>query len=519
MGDVLDLDKLAVGIRPRQPWEAIDLGFLMAKRWWWPLTRLWLIISAPLFIALAVLPTEWLWLQYMVVWWLKPIFERAQLDFLRRSVFGEYPSTRVLLKDFSRLAFKQIFLSLTWRRLSPSRSFDLPVMQLEGLSGTRRHERLTVLHRQGVGPAASTTMFGASIEFFLAVAVASIVFAFMPQEVELSWTLFAGEQGNYWAVLIINTLTYIAMTLVAPFYVAGGFSLYLNRRIHLEAWDIEIAFKKMVQKREKVAPVASLLGAVVLVCALTSGVPVPAQADVPALTKEQSQTLIDEVKKRDEFNQRETISERTFDWSWWDAYINEKDDEDEEDVEQADTVLLDSLRSFFGGVASVGEWILWLLVLVLVVFIALRYGHWLRHLIGLAPELLPEKSAPRVLFGMEVHKDSLPANVSDHAAQLWREGEARQALSLLYRGCLMQLIQRGSPLRDGDTEGRCLEKAELAAEERLLSAPALDYFRQLTQLWQALAYAHQLPDEARALKMCQQWNAVWLEAQAEAEHA
>jgi hypothetical protein len=29
-----------------------------------------------------------------------------------------------------------------------------------------------------------------------------------------------------------------------PFYVAGGFALYLNRRAELEAWDIEQEFRR-----------------------------------------------------------------------------------------------------------------------------------------------------------------------------------------------------------------------------------------------------------------------------------
>ncbi len=513
----LDLNRLAIGIRPREPWEAIDLGFLMANRWWWPLMRLWLLISAPLFVVLAFLPAEWLWLQYTVVWWLKPIFERALLDFLSRAVFGETPSTGELLRNFPRIAIKQLFLSLTWRRLSPSRAFDLPVMQLEGLSGERRHARLMVLHRQGVGPAASTTMFGASIEFFLAFALASMAYVFLPQEVELSWDMLDGDFASYWAVLIINTLTYIAMTVVAPYYVAGGFSLYLNRRIHLEAWDIEIAFKKIVQKRNRQASIALLVMAGFLAASM-SLTPPPVMANENSagnFSPEASQRLINEIKRSDAFNRRETVVARELPWDW----LNPDNDDEDKKEEQADILWLESLRNFFAGVAAIAEWLLWILVIALIVFVALRYGHWLRDLVGMAPALLPDKQKPRVLFGMDVQEDSLPDDVGKKAVALWRSGDTRQALSLLYRACLVQLIQRGSPLRDGDTEGRCVQKAERALNDGLLELSALEYFRELTSVWQRLAYAHHLPEDEQALRLCQQWNTAWQVNQSDAARA
>ena len=36
----------------------------------------------------------------------------------------------------------------------------------------------------------------------------------------------------------------LIMAAVAPFYCAGGFMLYISRRIELEGWDIEICFRE-----------------------------------------------------------------------------------------------------------------------------------------------------------------------------------------------------------------------------------------------------------------------------------
>ena len=45
-----------------------------------------------------------------------------------------------------------------------------------------------------------------------------------------------------------------AICVVEPLYVAGGFGLYLNRRTELEAWDIEIAFRRIDRQRLDGAP-------------------------------------------------------------------------------------------------------------------------------------------------------------------------------------------------------------------------------------------------------------------------
>jgi hypothetical protein len=44
------------------------------------------------------------------------------------------------------------------------------------------------------------------------------------------------------ALLDRDLLMLLAMSVMAPFYVAAGFALYLGRRTRLEAWDLELAF-------------------------------------------------------------------------------------------------------------------------------------------------------------------------------------------------------------------------------------------------------------------------------------
>jgi hypothetical protein len=47
--------------------------------------------------------------------------------------------------------------------------------------------------------------------------------------------------GHAW----VSALEYATVVLfLEPFYVAAGFGMYLNRRVELEAWDIEQEFRR-----------------------------------------------------------------------------------------------------------------------------------------------------------------------------------------------------------------------------------------------------------------------------------
>jgi hypothetical protein len=51
-----------------------------------------------------------------------------------------------------------------------------------------------------------------------------------------------------WLDLLLPALPTLAMAAVEPVYVAAGFGLYLNRRVQLEAWDLEQAFRQLGQR-------------------------------------------------------------------------------------------------------------------------------------------------------------------------------------------------------------------------------------------------------------------------------
>jgi hypothetical protein len=92
---------------------------------------------------------------------------------------------------------------------------------------------------------------------------------------------------------------------------------------------------------------------------------------------------------------------------------------------------------------------------------------------------------PAALFGMDLAPEKLPIDVGAAAAALAREGKLREALGLLYRGALSELVhKRGVQLLASHTEGEAV---------RLAKVP---YFGALVDAWRQCAYARRMPRAA-----------------------
>lgn len=491
----MNLEHLNIAIRPRRDWEAVDLGLLMAHRWWWQLQRVWLLLTLPWLLVSWVVPAQHLYWVVLCLWWLKPLFERPLLMILSQGVFGVQLSTREVLRAFWRLALIQPLASLTWRRFSTHRSMDLPVIQLEGLRGTERRDRLAVLHRDDSGPAVWITLLGHSLEFLIASGCAMLLGIFIPAEVNFDyWTWSFWTEGRPGPMLTV-LFAYLAMAVLAPLYVASGFSLYLNRRVKLEGWDLEIAFKRMAQKRGLlVLALAALLGGVTLA-------EHPAHADTE---REAVREQIHRIKEGPDFHRLETREVL-------------KQNAPEKTPERSDDSSLEWLWRSLANVArllenmaGVAEVLLWAALLALLLLLAVKYGPWLRRLQGISLRR-QRRYQPQTLFGMEVTRESLPEDVSQAALVLWQKGEQRAALALLYRASLARLLEWGVPLQDGSTEQECLRLAAGLKQELHLPPQAIGYFTQLTAVWRQLAYGHRPPEEHLGRELCVQWRQSWPE--------
>ena len=274
----MDLEKAAAQLRPRSAYEAVDFGFLFVREHYWRLVGTMMLFVFPVAILLAiVLPQQIAWLS-LFMWWCKPVGERALLFSLSRAFFGDRLSIRDTIRAFSEYGRRDWLLALTLRRLSPTRSFDLPVTVLEGSQGRKRAARLGTLHRGRLPSAAIMLTFVlAHLEAALAFGIVVLVGMLTPDALDwsvFSWVFDLEEGASLGGQLFLYWQGLLAMCLVAPFYVAGGFSLYLHRRTELEAWDLELSFRRLAERvasrrRGGSSATAAALVGVTLLCGLS----------------------------------------------------------------------------------------------------------------------------------------------------------------------------------------------------------------------------------------------------------
>ncbi|MDF3931585.1 DUF4129 domain-containing protein [Pseudomonas citronellolis] len=512
------LTDASVAIRPRSAWEALDLGVLLARRHAGLLMASWALLTLPVFALLSLLLWDYSSLAILIFWWLKPAFERLPLYILSRALFGDTPSLGEALRAYPGLLKRQLLPSLLWRRFSPTRSFDLPVQQLEGLSGAARGQRLVVLGQRNAGGATWLTVIGMHFELALYLGLMALLYLLLPQQWLSDWkwqALLNALQGDWqWLEHLSNLLYALALVVWEPVYVACGFSLYLNRRTELEAWDIELVFRRLRQRLVGSAYALLLVfaGALAMLPAghgwaaeSASSCPLPNQdpngPEAPRLlqqklTSEQSRQSVQALLDAPPFRNSETLTR----WRLGDPAREKTAKGNQDDLK----AFFDALGHWrpLGFIVQSLQALLWAALIAAVALLLWRYREWLRLFAGrLGLPQRPPRSAPSVLFGLELTPQSLPEDIASEAERLWDE-QPRAALGLLYRALLSRLLHDYRlPLRDSSTEGEVLSQVED------LQRPELDdYARELTGHWQALAYGHRLPAATSRPSLCDGWR-------------
>ena len=141
------IEALTLAVRPRLPFEAMDLGLRLVQSNWGAVYTAWAVALVPVLClataACYLVDASWLW--STLVWWLKPFYDRALVLVLSRAVFGEATDAGDVARALPGFFRTGLVRGLTWGRLDPSRSFTLPVWQLEGLRGAARRQRSALL--------------------------------------------------------------------------------------------------------------------------------------------------------------------------------------------------------------------------------------------------------------------------------------------------------------------------------------------------------------------------------------
>ncbi len=243
------VDGLAVVLRPRSQGEACDLGLAMVRA---QAGSIWRCFT-PVFLAVAVLALCTVdlrgWLPLLIIFWLKPWLDRTLLFVMSRAVFGQSTRWRDVWQARRQVFGGQFLRTILWRRFSPWRAYTQPVEQLEGQRGSARRQRVALMLNDNRGAATALQTAFVHAEAVLSYGLIALLWWFAPENRNddvMNWLLYAN--GHDTAQLLRDLLfsaSYMAVVLfLEPFYVAAGFAMYLNRRVALEAWDIEQEFRR-----------------------------------------------------------------------------------------------------------------------------------------------------------------------------------------------------------------------------------------------------------------------------------
>jgi hypothetical protein len=239
----VQIDALAVRLRPRSAMEATDLGVRLCQSAARSVFPCYAMVAVPV-MGLALASGQIAaWLPIPAIWFAKPWLDRTILFVLSRAAFGQRTSPADVWRGQRAVWWSQLLFTWTVRRWSPWRSLTQPVYQLEGLSILKVRARVRQIRRRSAAGAFVMTSVFSLAEMALTIAFASLVFWFAPSGQPSAMLQMVSGDSPFWWVTLAAAYAF-AVLFLEPFYVAAGFAIYLTRRAELEAWDIEQEFRR-----------------------------------------------------------------------------------------------------------------------------------------------------------------------------------------------------------------------------------------------------------------------------------
>lgn len=483
----MQLDRIAVVLRPRGAHESTDLALAMLQAWAGPLAAAWLFLVVP--VGAFVLGfVDSLPLALVLLWFLRPLFELVPLYVVSRALFGSVPRLQDVLTELPGILVRQAPLALLVHRFVPWRAAIQPVALLERERGSRRGRREADIAAQARGPAWLAAATCLALELALWAQLALAAYFFTPVELLPEFDLDHGAPGLLaslgWCDAVLRGLWLASYSLFGILNALCGFALYIDRRTLLEGWDIELVFRNLARRAAKLLQRVAPLLLVLLALGAGAGM---AQARAQESAGETTQVeapqdpveVAREVLDTEEFETKEV--ERRLLWG-----------------SSKGPPRLPSLGWLGTILQALGIGLLIALLAVLVLLVARTFGwiQWRRD------KLAPAAEPVTHVFGLDVRPQSLPDDIGGRARELWLAGQASEAMGLLYRAALSRLIGRqGLEIEPGDTERDCVERVR----RKGMGATA-EFFERITRAWLVCAYSRTRPADEVALELCERWN-------------
>lgn len=543
----MNLDKIAAQMRVRPPFEAIDLGFLLARHFARPLWAAWFAILGPIFVIILGVSyyAHAFWMPFLLLWWLKPLYARVPLLVLSRGFFGSTPTHAQTMQAFPRSARRLYTLwQLTLGRLNPALGFSMIVNDLERGTFKQNRQRSRILRK---GPIDFTvqllllTSLCCQLLFF----VASIAFFSLVQPPTLDVDtsdflidLLDGYTVPYTFKFFLLVSYIIALTLIEPFFIAGNFGLYISRRIELEGWDIELTFRKLaarIQARNEISTLknTALLLLATGLSALCWLVPAPGHAhqetasdtvqsppmdtvilmpdnlkeareqqpenvqDIPIYTPpadSRPKAHIQSILAQPEFGESKTQKSWKLrdDFNLLDRFKDKKFDLSGAPSPPKFTTLI-----------TVLAWSLATLLTLFIAYFIVRHLQRRTHDNPRAPKNTFEQDWQQLFEDHGIDRETtrnLPEDIITHARAAHTAGDDITALTLLYAG-MLRALQRdfGLQLDPGLTAYEC------ALVVRKHNGPH-ELVTRISNAWTARVFAHRTLDEHNFENLLQHWQ-------------
>lgn len=240
--------RFALAPRRRSVWEAADSGLLL---WRGSFAYILLFLGVPL--AAFSCAARWFMPElkqevYLGLWWLKPLWDRFALHVVSVRFFEPDASLGRLVRVSPSFFLRGLIGDLLWRRIGLWRASRMPVRVLEKLGGRAYRQRKALLRDGGLDFCALVTIFCHSLEYVLL--AGELVFVYVMTDIFTSGSVSGFLQYTEF-IAAVEPFMFAAYTvnlfLLESVYVSMGFGLYINSRVRVEGWDIQLFFENFAK--------------------------------------------------------------------------------------------------------------------------------------------------------------------------------------------------------------------------------------------------------------------------------
>ena len=464
----------ALSLRRRSVWEAADSGILLWRGNFIHLIPFFvlpvvLVASALRFLGINPFAT------YFIIWWLKPLFDRLALHVVSSRFFAaEGGGSSRLCKGL--LAMRRGLLGdLLWRRFSPNRAAHMPIRVLERIDGEQFNMRKKNLAAGGLNFCSFISIFGLALEAILL--LGEVIFVTVVSQMFFPGALALMRNNMEIVEIFIFAAFCFNYILAGSLYVCMGFGLYINSRVEVEGWDLQLLFQKFAANPPASRPGVKLLLLLCFFIALPRAAysePVsqfPFMEGLPSPAMESLETLETILASPDFGEFREG----------WEIRFRAR-----EYRERAERSL--NLAPWLERTRQTFAYILRAIALIAIVGFAgfALYWYWKHRWKGIsAPSRDRGKHYTNPLFSPES-----PQSLFARAEDFFHSGNLREAWAACLGGCIGACEQyRSLSFPDDATEYACLDLVRRALPDEDAG------FANLVRSWVLFAYGGKPPDK------------------------